>query len=107
MSRVSHSEAKNVHVKEVFIHMARQRDAVPTELSCCWLTALRPAKDGQQVVLQSLGSVLGNAEPSRVSRCQWGLLACVSLQTKSSYLKGRATFPVAGIDKLPVTRENS
>ena len=87
--------------------MARQRDAVPTQLSCCWLTAFRPEKDGQQVVLQSLGSVLRSAEPCKVSRCQWGLLACVSLQTKSSYPKGRATFPVAGIDKLPVTRENS
>lgn len=87
--------------------MVRQGDAVPTELSCCWLTALRPAKDGQQVVLQSLGSILVKAELCRVSRCQWGLLACVSLQTTSSYLKGRATFPVAGIDKLPMIRENS
>lgn len=58
-------------------------------------------------MLQSLGSVLRYAEPCRVSRCQWDLLACVSLQTMTSYLKGRVSFPVAGINKLPVTRENS
>lgn len=48
--------------QEVLIHVARQRDAVFTDESC-WLTALRPAKAGQQVGLQSLGSILGNAEP--------------------------------------------
>lgn len=106
ISRVGDLEAKNVHFKEVFIHVARQRDAVPADQSC-WLTALRPAKGGQQVVLQSLGSILGNAEPCRVSGCQWDLSACASLQTVDSCLKGRMTFPVAGIDMLPLKRKRS
>lgn len=102
---VSYLEVKNVCFQEVFIHVARQRGAVSTYQSC-WLTALRAAKGGQQVVLQSLGSVLGNAEPCRVSGCQWDLLACASLQPVYSYLKGRMAFPVAGIGILPVKKEN-
>lgn len=105
ISPVGYLEAENVPFQEVFIHMARQREAVFTDQSC-WLTALRPAKVGQQVVFQSLGSVLGNAEPCRVSGCQWDSLACASLQTAHSYLKGRMTFPAAGIDALPVKKEN-
>lgn len=63
-----------MHIKEAFVHKVRQRDAVPTKLRCCWLVALSPAKDGQPVVLQSLGSILGNAEPS--SGVCWPVFLC-------------------------------